>query len=238
MNAFRFPNEPSEYRKQRNVLLEAEVHLRQEIELVADKRRQLPLGGRLKEGYQFEMVADDEQVKTVSFDALFGEHDSLLLYTMMFGPDWDAPCPSCTSIVDSLDVNSRAVEETSAIAVTSAASAKQLKQWSGRRGWRINTVSGQNNSYVLDYAGFETEDPAVVSVMNVFKKTPDGIFHFWASELLSRPMDSGHPRHADMFWPLWNLLDLTPQGRGDLMVPRQDFEHHYFSENILGETSS
>lgn len=237
MGDFTFPNESDEYRDQRNGLLDAEIRLRSEIEAVAEQRRQLPLGGQLKEDYVFARINPDGNSEVVPFDDLFGQHQSLLLYTMMFGPSWDAPCPSCTSIVDSLDVNSRAVEETSAIAVTSAASPEQFKQWSGRRGWRINTVSGQGNNYVLDYAGFETEDPAVVSVMNVFKKTPDGIFHFWASELLSRPMESGHPRHADMFWPLWNLLDLTPQGRGDAMVPKQDYEHQYFSKNILGEPS-
>ena len=105
-----------------------------------------------------------------------------------------------------------------------------------RRGWtQIDVVSGMNNDYLLDYAGFETTDPGVVSVMNVFKKTADGIFHFWASELLSRPLPTGHPRHVDIVWPLWNLLDMTPQGRGDAIVPRQDYEHRYFSEHVLGE---
>ena len=236
MTAFRFPNESDEYRSRRNELLEMEVRLRDEIEAVAEKRRQLPLGGRLKEDYRFERLGKGRKKQEVSFDDLFGEHDSLLLYSMMFGSEWDAPCPSCTCIVDGLNVNSLGVQETAAIAVVAAASAEQLEQWADRRGWKqIKVVSGMNNDYLLDYAGFDTTDPGVVSVMNVFKKTSDGIFHFWASELLSRPLPNGHPRHVDIIWPLWNLLDMTPQGRGDAVVPKQDYEHRYFSEHILGE---
>lgn len=237
MTSFKFPNESEEYRRHRDELLEMEVRLRDEVEAVAEQRRQLPLGGRLKEDYQFERLDDDDEIQQVSFDDLFEEHDSLLLYSMMFGPDWDAPCPSCTCIVDGLNVNSRAVQETAAIAVVAAASAEQLKLWADRRGWRINLVSGMSNDYLLDYAGFATTDPGLVSVMNVFKKTSDGIFHFWASELLSRPLPNGHPRHVDMIWPLWNLLDMTPQGRGDALVPKQDYEHRYFSEKVLSEFS-
>lgn len=155
----------------------------------------------------------------------------------MFGPDWDAPCPSCTCIVDGLNVNSRGVQETAAIAVVAAASAEQVKLWADRRGWQLNIVSAGDNSYLLDYAGFDANDANLVSVMNVFKKTSHGIFHFWASELLSRLLPSGHPRHVDMVWPLWNLLDMTPQGRGDAVVPKQDYEHRYFSENVLGEST-
>lgn len=197
------------------------------------------MGGRLKEDYQFERLGDDGKIQHQSFDELFGAHESLLLYSMMFGPDWDAPCPSCTCIVDGLNVNGRGVQETAAIAVVAAASAEQLKRWADRRGWtQINIVSGMSNDYLLDYAGFSATDPSLVSVMNVFKKTPDGIFHFWASELLSRPLPNAHPRHVDMVWPLWNLLDMTPQGRGDAVVPKQDYEHRYFSANILGESNA
>ncbi len=237
MTSFRFPNESDEYRRQRDLLLDAEVRLRDEIEAVAQQRRELPLGGRLKQAYQFERIGDGGEPETVGFDELFGPHRTLLLYSMMFGAEWDAPCPSCTSIVDSINANSIGVEETTAVATVAAASAKQLKDWSQRRGWHMTVVSGQHNSYLLDYAGFETTNPGVVSVMNVFRKTADGIFHCWASELLSRPLPNGHPRHADMFWPLWNLLDMTPQGRGEAIIPKQDFEHRYFSKNILGESA-
>ena len=234
MSGFRFPNESDAYRARRDELLEFEVDLRAQSEAVAAKRRELPLGGRLAQDYHFERWEDGE-VREVPFAELFGSHPSLLLYTMMFGPDWDAACPSCTSIVDGLDATWYSVESTCAIAVVAAAGAQQLHEWARRRGWTIPLVSGLGTSYLLDYAGFEATDPAMVSIMNVFRKTPEGIFHSWGSELLSRPMENGHPRHVDTIWTMWNLLDMTREGRGDAIVPRQDYEHAYSSREILGE---
>jgi len=234
MAEFRFPNESDAYRRARNALLDEEVALRQHIEDVAALRRRLPNGGQLKENYVFERPLNDSATEQVPFGTLFGEHDSLILYTMMFGPDWDAPCPSCTCIVDSINVNSRGVGESSAIAVVTAATPAQIRDWSERRGWHVDILSAGGTDYILDYAGFETDDPAVVTCLNVFRRTPEGIFHFWSSELLSRPMGNGHPRHVDMIWPMWNLLDATPNGRGEAIVPKQDFEHRYFSRHVLG----
>jgi predicted dithiol-disulfide oxidoreductase (DUF899 family) len=236
MAAFRFPNESAEYRRRRDALLEREIELRDQIEAVAAERRALPLGGRLKEDYRFERVAEDGQACPVAFSELFGEHDSLIIYSMMFGPEWDAPCPSCASIVDSINVNGRAVRETTALAVVAAARVEQLEHWGRRRGWsNFVLASALNNDYLLDYCAFpDATDPALVSALNAFKRTPDGIFHTWGSELAGRPMANGHPRHVDMIWPLWNLLDVTPGGRGDAVVPKQDYEHRYFTENVLG----
>lgn len=237
MATFRFPNETDEYRRARDALLDEEVRLRDATEAVAAQRRRLPLGGRLKADYRFERLDRTGAVHTVPFAELFGHHATLLLYSMMFGPDWDAPCPSCTCIVDGLDVSHRAVRETAALAVVAAATPAQLRHWAERRGWTLDLVSGQGNDYLLDYAGFDAADPSLVSVMNVFHRTADGIFHFWASELLGRPMANGHPRHVDMIWPFWNLLDMTPEGRGEALVPKQDYTHRYFSKHVLGESS-
>ncbi|MEO1076951.1 MAG: DUF899 family protein [Bacteroidota bacterium] len=235
MSTFRFPNEPDDYREQRDALLEAEVALRAQIEAVAAQRRQLPLGGRLKEAYTFERIDDDGRGESVPFDALFGDHDSLILYSLMFGKTWDAPCPSCTSIVDGINANARAVASEAAVAVVADATAEQLAAWTRTRGWHMTVVSAATSSYIVDYAGYDTDDAGAVSAMNVFRKTADGTFHFWASELNTRPMENAHPRHVDMVWPLWNLLDLTPGGRGTYLVPRQNYEHRYFSKRMLGE---
>ena len=105
MTGFRFPNETDDYRSRRNELLELEKGLRDQIAVVAEKRRELPLGGRLKEDYRFEQMGPDGTLREVAFAQLFGQHDSLLIYSMMFGPDWDAPCPSCTSLVDGFNAN-------------------------------------------------------------------------------------------------------------------------------------
>jgi len=65
-----------------------------------------------------------------------------------------------------------------------------------------------------DYA-LDGPDGAV-HLSELFEAGRDGtIHHFWSSELFSAPTDPGvHPRHVDFIWPLWAVLDLTPEGRG------------------------
>ncbi|MEM7203574.1 MAG: DUF899 family protein [Planctomycetota bacterium] len=236
MSGYRFPNESDEYRARRNELLELEKDLRERGEAVAQKRRELPLGGRLKEAYRFERVGAAGVIEEVEFEELFGAHRSLLLYTMMFGPDWDAACPSCTSLVDAFNANYFPVSQQCAMAVVAAARPNQLHDWAKFRGWTIPLVSAANNGYILDYFAREkASDSALASMMNVFRKTPDGVFHTWGSEIVRHPMDSGHPRHVDAMWPMWNLFDLTPEGRGARSVPVQDYEHAYFTKHVFRE---
>ena len=236
MAGFRFPNETDEYRARRDELLELEKDLRARGESVARKRRELPLGGRLKEDYRFQRVGDDGEVREIAFEELFGEHETLLLYSMMYGPEWDAACPSCTSLVDAFDANYHPVSHHCAMAVVGAARPEQFREWSRRRGWKIPVYAAGESTYLLDYfAREEPVDPALVSMMNCFRKTPDGVFHTWGSELVGHPMENGHPRHVDAVWPFWNLLDMTPDGRGERSIPRQDYEHAYFTEHVFRE---
>lgn len=233
MALYRFPNETDEYRAGRDELLEMEKKLRAQIDAVAQKRRELPLGGRLKEDYPFEHVGDDGKVDEVAFEELFGDHESLLLYTMMFGPGWDAACPSCTTLVDGFNASYYPVSQKCAMAVVAAAGPDQCRDWAQFRGWTIPLYSAGKTSYILDYFAVEgADDPALVSMMNVFKKTPEGVFHTWGSELVGHPKANGHPCHVDIVWPYWNLLDMTPEGRGESAIPIQDYEHTYFSENV------
>lgn len=237
MAGFRFPNEPDEYRARRDELLEMEKELRAQVMAVAEKRRALPLGGRLKEDYTFERVGDDGEVHEVAFAELFGEHDSLLLYTMMFGADWDAACPSCTSLVDGFNANYYPVSQHCAMAVVGAAGPEKFRDWAQFRGWTMPVYSGAKSSYLLDYAGFEGDNPTVVAMMNAFRKTDAGIFHTWGSELIGHPLENGHPRHVDMVWLFWNLLDMTPDGRPDRSIPIQNYEHNFFTQHVLGGAS-
>ena len=236
MATYRFPNESDAYRVQRNELLEMEKDLRAQVEAVARKRRELPLGGRLKQDYRFERIGEDGNVDEVAFEELFGKHRSLLLYAMMYGVEWDAPCPSCTSLVDGFNANYFPVSQRCAMAVVAASRPKQLHDWAQRRGWTIPLYSSANASYILDYSGHEgATDSSRLPVMNVFRKTRDGIFHTWGTELIGHPLDNGDPRHVDMVWLYWNLLDMTPDGRGDDPVPLQDYEHAYFDKHVVEE---
>jgi predicted dithiol-disulfide oxidoreductase (DUF899 family) len=50
------------------------------------------------------------------------------------------------------------------------------------------------------------------------------IRHFWSSELFLIPSDPGeHPRHVDFVWPLWKILDTTPDGRGTDWSPALEY---------------
>ena len=225
MSAYRYPNESEEYRARRDELLELEKEHRALTEAVARKRQELPPGGKLKEDYRFERIGADGTVEEVAFSELFGDHRSLLVYTMMYGKDWDAPCPSCTSLVDVFNANHHPVSQHCAFVVVGAASAQQFHDWARKRGWSsIPLYSAGKSSYVLDYFAREgADDPALVTMMNSFRKTPEGIFHHWGCELVSHPMENGHPRHVDVVWPYWNLLDLTPDGRGEDWYPQLDY---------------
>ena len=88
MHNVRFPGETDEYRTKRDELLAAEVALRDSIEQVSALRRQLPLGGEV-ENYQFR----DAQ-GAVSLSDLFGNNDTLIIYSYMYGPNDETPLPN------------------------------------------------------------------------------------------------------------------------------------------------
>ena len=103
MSEPRYPNESKKYRDARDSLLKDEQELIDTVIAVAEKRRKLPPGGQLKEDYVFQWANDGKVGTSVKFSELFGDKNTLLLYSWMFGPSWDNPCTSCTSLVDAFD---------------------------------------------------------------------------------------------------------------------------------------
>jgi predicted dithiol-disulfide oxidoreductase (DUF899 family) len=133
MAGVRFPNESAEYRARRDEMLELETALRGQTEAVARQRRELPLGGRLLKDYRFEQLGAEGPVREVPFEDLFGERDSLLIYTKMFGSNWDAPCPSCTSLVDAFNAHHYPVSQHGACRrCSSSLLAVPRRGWTGR----------------------------------------------------------------------------------------------------------
>src|SRR3981081_3929473 len=106
MGELRYPNESREYREARDSLLKDEQELVDKVKSVAEKRRKLPRGGQLKEDYVVQGGDDGKVGKSVKFSELFAGKNTLLLYSFMYGPNWDKPCPSCTSLVDGFDRSS------------------------------------------------------------------------------------------------------------------------------------
>lgn len=211
MHEFRFPNETDGYREARDELLRAEIDLRRATEAVARQRRALPLGGVVADDYAFTEL--DGQ--TTRMSELF-EHgrNTLIVYNLMFGPDDERPCPSCSSIADVLDGAAPHMSARVAFVFVAKASPERIAELAAERGWsRLRLLSSHLNTYNRDYLG-ETSDGAQMPMLNVFRKDGTKTRHFWGSELLKAPADEGQDeRHVDMFWPIWALADVTPEGR-------------------------
>jgi predicted dithiol-disulfide oxidoreductase (DUF899 family) len=218
MSNVRFPNESDEYRAAREALTEAETELTRRIEAVAALRRSLPPGGTVPEDYVFAEgpadLAGDSPTRQVRLSELFGEHDTLLLYSFMYGPEMSRPCQMCTSLLDSLDGAAPDVLERAGFAVVAKSPIDRLREYARQRGWvNMRLVSSADSSYNRDYHGEDAHGDQV-SRMNVFTRDGGEIRHFWATEQ-SEPPPGQEDRHVDTIWPLWNLLDLTRAGRGD-----------------------
>jgi predicted dithiol-disulfide oxidoreductase (DUF899 family) len=228
----RFPGESEEYRRERNRLLEAEAGLRRTIEQVAAQRRALPLGGVVGDDYRFEQASDGDEV---AFSELFeAGKDTLVIYSFMFprysgdtrpGPSEgetgrlalsETPCPSCTSILDSLDGAAAHLSRRLNLAVVAKSGPDRIRNFARERGWRhLRLLSSRANAYNRDYHA-ETPEGEQMPILSVFVRDGDQFRHTWSSELMYAPRHDGlEARHVDSIWPIWNLLDVTPDGRGN-----------------------
>ena len=220
----RYPNETHEYRTARAALNAEELALVRKVKEVAALRRQLPLGGRIPEDYTFKWADDARLNQTVQFSELFGNKSTLLLYSFMFGPSWDNPCLSCTSVMDSFDRMAKQVGHDAAFIAIAKAPAEKINAWANRRGWlQIGLVSGFESTYQSDYKCQGESDDTQLPTMHVFKKHEGEIHHFWGTELTDNDLD--------MVWPYWNLMDMTPEGRPDRHSPPQDFRSRFQEEH-------
>jgi predicted dithiol-disulfide oxidoreductase (DUF899 family) len=230
--AIQFPGESGEYRLARNQLLEAEIELRRAIERVAAQRRALPPGGGVRDDYVFQEAAGEGG--QVRFSQLLAPgQDTLVIYSFMF-PRWSGdtragpaagqtarlplaktPCPSCTSILDALDGAAPHLASRLGLVVVAKSGPARIGDFARERGWRnLRLLSSQDNTYNRDY---HAEGPGGEQspIVNVFTREGDRFCHRWASELMFAPRDDGEdPRHVDLIWPIWHVLDMTPGGRG------------------------
>jgi predicted dithiol-disulfide oxidoreductase (DUF899 family) len=228
MSKPRYPNESAKYRAARDALLKEEQELVDKVKAVAAKRRKLPLGGQLKEDYTFQWANDGKVGKSVKFSELFGDKNTLLIYSFMYGPGWDNPCPSCTSLVDGFDRTAYQVTRDAAFVAIAKAPAAKINAWAKTRGWsQIALVSGANATYQADYRCQGESDDMQLPVMHVFTRRDGKIFHFWGTELKSN--------HVDTVWPYWNLMDFTPEGRPDKLTPPQNFRSRFLEKHYLNQ---
>jgi predicted dithiol-disulfide oxidoreductase (DUF899 family) len=220
MHSYRFPGESPQYREARDELLRAERDLRGQVERVAAKRRKLPVGALVPRDYEF-----DEGPRKVKLSELFAAgKDTLVLYGFMYGPDMDAPCPMCTSFIDGLEGAAVHLMQRVNLAVTAKSPIASVKEYAKSRGWdHLRMLSWGGTPFGRDYH-CEDAGGAQNSILHVFTRRPDGVHHFWSTELNLMPADLGqNHRHVDMMWSLWNVLDTTPEGRGSDWFPSIEY---------------
>jgi predicted dithiol-disulfide oxidoreductase (DUF899 family) len=227
------PGESSEYRAARDRLLDEEMELRRAMEAVAAARRELPPGGPVPRDYVFQGAGADGAPIDVRLCELFAPgKDSLVIYSFMFprdpgdqtpGPTTgqtallplaEGPCPSCAALIDQLEGAADHLGQHINLAIVAKAPLPRLLAFAEERGWRrIRFLSSAANSYNVDYYA-ETREGTQRPMLTVFHRDGDAIRHFWSSELFYAPTEPGQdPRHVGTLEPLWNMLDLTPEGR-------------------------
>ena len=209
-----FPGESAGYRAARDRLLEQEIELRRAMEDVAVARRALPPGGVVPEDYVFG---------DVRFSELFGPGtESLLIYSFMFPRDphddrpgpRDGACPSCVALLDQLDGAVEHLTQHANFVAVAKSPLPPVLEFAKERGWRrLRLLSSHGTNYNRDYHG-ETAEGDQRPMLNVFHRDSGAIRHFWGSELFYAPTDGDQdPRHVGTLEPLFNMLDLTPEGR-------------------------
>jgi predicted dithiol-disulfide oxidoreductase (DUF899 family) len=217
-NKSRFPNESPEYRAARHALLVEELELRRHIERVAAQRRSLPPGGLLPQDFEFTGESGP-----VRLSQLFGDKRTLLLYSMMFGPERKAPCPVCTSFLTSWNGTAVNLRERVAIAVSARSPIERLKEFKQQRGLaNLPFFSDTSGDYTRTYVHPEDAD---VPGFSVFVRDNGKVRHFYSHEMNGEMADPGQdPRGAPDVDPLWLMLDWTPEGRGKDWYPKLSYD--------------
>src|SRR5437764_5295246 len=212
------PNESEEYLAKREELRLAEIELMRQRERVAELRRRLPKGATVQD-YEFlegpaSLNNGEEPVTRVRMSELFTEPDrSLVIYHLMFGKKQTNPCPMCTAWIDAFNGVAHHLAQNIDFAIVAAADPSTLRAHARNRGWdRLRLLSAGESTFKYDL-GSEDREGHQDSTISVFTRESDGTLrHFY----------SGHPwlgedikeRGIDELNPIWNILDLTPQGRG------------------------
>lgn len=218
-NGVTIPNESQEYRHARNELLREEIELRRQIERVAELRRALPTGGEVIGDYRFE-----GENGPVTFADLFGDKQTLVIYSYMFGPQRERPCPMCSSLLSAWEGEARDMAQRVALVVTARSPIDRLLAFKKERGWRdLKLYADTNSHYSRDY-GAIAPDGSDIPALHVFTRRDGTIRHFWAGEMGDETADPGQdPRGAPDLMPIWTVLDMTPEGRGTDWYPKLNY---------------
>jgi predicted dithiol-disulfide oxidoreductase (DUF899 family) len=213
------PNESDNYLSKREELRLAEIELMRQRERVAELRRSLPEGAIVQD-YVFEegpvdLDAGDSPTRTVRLSELFtGSDRSLVIYHFMYGKKQTRPCPMCTLFIDGLNGVAHHLAQNVDVAIVAAADPPALRKHGRTRGWdKLRLLSNGASTFKYDL-GSEDREGNQDSTISVFSRDSDGTLrHFYSAH--PSMADDIKERGLDLLTPVYNILDLTPQGRGD-----------------------
>jgi predicted dithiol-disulfide oxidoreductase (DUF899 family) len=208
----RFPGETAAYANARESLLAEEIELRRHMTRVSEKRMALPPGPLVQKDYRFK----DENGAEVGLTDLFGIHKTLITYFWMYGPQRDRPCPMCTNWLGGVNGNAIDLKQRVALKILGRSSIERQKAFAAERGWRnLDFLQTVGDSYAHDL-NLLTADGGESPSLVVYQRDGETVRVFYAAEMPAEAADPGQdPRVAPDIAPLWNLLDLTPDGRGN-----------------------
>ena len=212
------PNESPEYLLAREQLRLEEIELMRQRERVAELRRRLPKGATITD-YEFlegpaSLDDGDGPVSRVRLSGLFSAPDrALVIYHLMFGKKQTKPCPMCTAWLDAFNGVAHHLAQNIDVAIVAAADVPTLRAHARTRGWdRLRLLSAGESTFKYDL-GSEDREGGQDSTISVFTKENDGTLrHFYSVH--PRLDHDIQERGIDEYNPIWNILDLTPQGRG------------------------
>jgi predicted dithiol-disulfide oxidoreductase (DUF899 family) len=212
------PNESAEYLSKREEVRQAEIELMKQRERVAELRRQLPKGATIQD-YEFlegptSLDAGDEPIRKVRLSELFTAPDrSLVIYHFMYGKKQTVPCPMCTAWIDNFNGIAHHLAQNVDLAIVAAADTATLRAHARKRGWdKLRLLSAGESTFKYDL-GSEDAEGQQDSTISVFTQDSDGTLrHFYSVH--PRLGEDIKERGIDELNPIWNVLDLTPQGRG------------------------
>jgi predicted dithiol-disulfide oxidoreductase (DUF899 family) len=216
-NQAHLPGESAAYRAARNALLVEEIELRRHLERVAAQRRALPPGGPLPQDFTFAAVTGP-----VRLSQLFGGLDTLMVYSMMYGPQRSAPCPSCTSMLSAWNGIAVNMRERVALAVTARSPIERLVEYRAQRGFsNLHFYADTSGDYTRSYVSHTDAD---IPGFSVFVRRDGTVRHFYSGEMSDQMSDPGQdPRGAPDLDPLWTMLDWAPEGRGVDWYPKLEY---------------
>ena len=147
-------------------------------------RRALPPGGEVAKAYEF--VGEDGPV---TLEGLFGDKETLVVYSYMFGPERKAPCPMCTSFMAGFEEKVADIGQRVALAFVARSPIGRLVEAKAARGWRAMPVySDPSGAFTRDYVDAEDAD---MPGLTVFSRRDGTVRHFWSAEMSDEMADPG-----------------------------------------------